>query len=218
MKKVISFSLWGKDPKYAQGAIENIKLAKEFYSQWICRIYHDETVDKQYIEDFKSYGAETILKPKSDGFYGMFWRFDPLKDKSIERFIIRDTDSRLSEREAKAVEQWEQTGKEFHIIRDHPHHGIQICGGLWGATSTFINRINYDKLLNNYFYNNAMNVFMNARGKYFYTDQDFLCKIIWPLIKDSHIAHDEYFKFTGKEMPFPIKRIGETFVGESIII
>ena len=29
MKKIISFSLWGKNPFYFQGALENIKLQKD---------------------------------------------------------------------------------------------------------------------------------------------------------------------------------------------
>ena len=39
MVKVISFCLWGKNPKYVHGLIENIKLAKLYYSDWICWVY-----------------------------------------------------------------------------------------------------------------------------------------------------------------------------------
>ena len=31
MKKVISFCLWGNDPKYNVGAIRNAEIAKEIY-------------------------------------------------------------------------------------------------------------------------------------------------------------------------------------------
>ena len=31
MKKVISFSLWGKNPTYTIGAIKNAELASQFY-------------------------------------------------------------------------------------------------------------------------------------------------------------------------------------------
>ena len=36
-KKVISFSLYGNDPKYCVGAIKNAKLAKYIYPDWVCR-------------------------------------------------------------------------------------------------------------------------------------------------------------------------------------
>jgi len=37
MKKIISFSLWGDNPIYTQGAIRNAELAKEVYPDWVCR-------------------------------------------------------------------------------------------------------------------------------------------------------------------------------------
>ena len=39
MKKVISFSLWGDDPKYTIGAIRNAELAKTVYPGWVPRFY-----------------------------------------------------------------------------------------------------------------------------------------------------------------------------------
>ena len=39
MKKIISFCLWGDNPKYTIGAIENAKLAKTIYPDWTCRFY-----------------------------------------------------------------------------------------------------------------------------------------------------------------------------------
>ena len=37
--KLITFSLWGQDPKYLVGAIRNAELASEIYPDWICRFY-----------------------------------------------------------------------------------------------------------------------------------------------------------------------------------
>ncbi len=56
MKKIISFSLWGDNPKYTIGAIENAKLAKTIYPDWICRFYvgnstPDEIWDELYYMD-----------------------------------------------------------------------------------------------------------------------------------------------------------------------
>ena len=36
MKKVISFSLYGNDPKYTIGMIKNVNISKELYPDWIC--------------------------------------------------------------------------------------------------------------------------------------------------------------------------------------
>lgn len=39
MNKIISFSLWGNNPKYTVGAIRNAELSKTIYPGWKCRFY-----------------------------------------------------------------------------------------------------------------------------------------------------------------------------------
>jgi len=60
MKKIISFSLWGKKPFYTQGAIENVKLQPKIYPGWTCRFYVDESVPKEIREEL-TYDSEVIL-------------------------------------------------------------------------------------------------------------------------------------------------------------
>lgn len=217
MSKIISFSLWGKKAFYLNGALLNYALQPEIYPGWKCRFYIDETVPNEFIEQVPN--AEIIEMDKSDGNYGLFWRFEPLKDDSIERFIVRDTDSRLNLREADAVREWEESGKEFHIMRDNIQHAVPICGGMWGATNEFISKIknDYDELLTGYLEGLTFDQLYKFRGKYFNTDQPFLWKYIWPKVVNSHLAHIADLKelrITGKEQLFKIKIKG--FVGEPI--
>ena len=65
--------------------------------------------------------------------FGMVWRFLPLLDPGVEVVVSRDLDSRLTPREQAAVEEWLETGLTFHVMRDNPHHGTEILGGMWGA-------------------------------------------------------------------------------------
>ena len=46
MKKIISFSLWGTNPKYTIGAIKNADLAEEIYPDWVCRYYVAQDVPR----------------------------------------------------------------------------------------------------------------------------------------------------------------------------
>lgn len=216
--KIISFSLWGK-PKYVQGAIENLKLQPKIYPGWKCRFYIDETLE----QTFKPYedDAEIVIMPKSDGNYGLFWRFEALKDETIDRFVVRDTDSRINIREADAVKEWEESGKEFHIMRDNKQHRVYICGGMWGATKEFIDKIKfeYDNLLTNFLRQLSFNDLYGERGKYFNVDQLFLWKHIWPRIINSHIAHirkDCNLEITKNEKYFKVEIPG--FIGEKIEI
>lgn len=224
MKKIISFSVWGSNPKYAEAAYKNLLLQPEIYPGWTCRFYVDETVPLSVINKLKGtpeIQSEIVLMPHSDGNYGLFWRFEPLKDKTIERFIVRDSDSRLNVREASAVKEWEESGKEFHIMRDHPQHGAKICGGMFGATSNFIEKIApiYDEELKKFLSTLTFDRIFTPRGKYFNCDQPFLWSCIWPRIINSHIAHIKdlpNLRFTGKERLFPIENPDGTFVGQPI--
>ena len=46
MRKIISFSLWGNNRKYLNGAIENCKLAQTIYPDWISYYYLDSIAEE----------------------------------------------------------------------------------------------------------------------------------------------------------------------------
>ena len=219
MKKIISFSIYGFDPKYAHAAIKSAKLQPEIYPDWTCRFYVNPEVPEDVLKELEDLGSEVIRKPKVQGHLGMFWRFEPLKDETIERFIVRDTDSRLNVREAAAVQEWIESGKEFHIMRDHDQHAALICGGMWGATQEFIQKEKdlFDKEVEAHIKSIPFERIYGARGPYFNTDQPWLWKYIWPKIINTHIAHVldlPKLKMTGREKLFPIENPDGSFVGQ----
>ena len=65
--------------------------------------------------------------------YPLIWRFLPALDLTVDTLLVRDLDSDISPREVAAVEEFLQSSKEFHVMRDHPHHGVAILGGTWGV-------------------------------------------------------------------------------------
>tara|TARA_B100000524_G_scaffold316186_1_gene194644 strand:- start:36 stop:347 length:312 start_codon:yes stop_codon:yes gene_type:complete len=68
----------------------------------------------------------------------MFWRFLVAADASVDRFIVRDADSRLNPRERLAVEEWISSGHTLHSLRDHPNHERPLNGGMWGGTKACV--------------------------------------------------------------------------------
>ena len=65
--------------------------------------------------------------------YGNLWRFAPIVDPLVVEWHSRDLDSRLSEREASAVQDWlYKSSKTFHIMRDHIHHDWPVMAGMFG--------------------------------------------------------------------------------------
>jgi len=219
MKKIISFCAYGNNPKYVHSVLKNIELQPTIYPDWICRVYVAKNIPEDAMELLQASTAEVIIKEPAQGHLGMFWRFEPLKDRSIDLFIVRDTDSRLNPREAAAVQEWIESGKEFHIMRDNAQHGAKICGGMWGATSKFIEKEAplFDSEVDNHIKSIPFNQIHGGRGMYFNQDQPFLWKYIWPKIVNSHIAHIKdlpNLRFTGNEKLFPIENPDGSFVGE----
>ena len=79
-------------------------------------------------------GAELIDIPVGQGLAaGMFFRFLVAVDNEVDRYIIRDVDSRLNSRDRIAVEDWIRSGRKVHVLRDHVNHCIPMNGGMWGG-------------------------------------------------------------------------------------
>ena len=64
--------------------------------------------------------------------YPLNWRFLPVVDEQVDILLVRDLDSDISPREVNAVNEFIQSEKDFHIMRDHPQHEVPILGGTWG--------------------------------------------------------------------------------------
>ena len=144
MKKIISFCVYGNAPIFLIGAIRNAELAQKIYPDWVCRFYifTEAFSIKEDLEKFPN--VETVCIGREGGAYSMLYRFLPLEEENIEYFISRDTDSRLSFREKESVDKWIESGKTFHIMKDHPYHitpEFPILGGMWGSKGGIIKDI-----------------------------------------------------------------------------
>ena len=201
-KKVISFSLWGDNPKYTVGAIKNADLAPQIYPGWICRFYVDKTVPQTVIDSLLAYPHVEVVKSEENaGWKASLWRFYPASDPDVEVMISRDTDSRLNEREKAAVDEWLSSNKEFHIMRDHPRHKIPILGGMWGVKG---NNFDMVKLIEDYLKHNSKIDFKYG------IDQHFLATVIYDQVKGECLVHDEIFE----KKPFPLPRKNYEYVGQ----
>jgi hypothetical protein len=186
-KKIISFALWGENPLYVNGAVWNAENVSRFYPDWICRFYHDDSVPADALEKIKATNAEMRLMGRTTDVLGMYWRFHPMfDDPTIERFIVRDTDSKFSQREVLLVDEWIKSGKPFHIVRDCESHGTHILGGTWGAIPGCIP--DFENKLGAWF-TQVLPDSRNPRGLFHGSDQIFLGKYIWPIIVSNHLAH-----------------------------
>ncbi len=202
MTKIIAFSLWGDNPKYTNGAVKNALIAKEMFPDWTCRFYVADDVPEHITDKLIDLGNSEIVNMDGTGWNGMFWRF--LAADSDDTVIVRDTDSRLGQREKAAVDAWLASNRDFHIMRDHPYHAIEILGGMWGVRNGLLKGILIPEMEK------------WDKGKYddkYQVDQQFLKDVVYTMVRGTAMVHDEFFE---KE-PFPADaalRTPHYFVGQ----
>jgi hypothetical protein len=186
--KVISFSLWGNDQRFIDGAVANAKLAQQHYPGWACWIYCATDVSLINREVLEANGFLVTTRSPIFGLHdGLFWRFEPASDPEVEMFVSRDLDSRINPREAAAVHEWIASGKRLHTMRDHYEHIVPILGGMWGCRHWPA----FTALRNKW-------VKIGKMGH----DQDFLKESIWPMVRDNDaVAHDLYVVDTEVSTP-----------------
>lgn len=209
MKKVISFSLYGNDPIYTIGCVRNAEIKNQIMSDWEMWVYHDKSVNDIILSKLLVLGVK-LIDTDIDVKFGRLWRFLPSSESDIDYFISRDTDSRLSMRDVVSTEEWINSGKEFHIVREHPlGHHWWMNAGMWGCKKGSI--INIKKLIEDYSL-----ISTNSNDKFF--DQYFLEQVIYPLTKNKSLIHAEFCDLEGISTNIKRDRLLDdfAFIGESV--
>ncbi len=209
-RRVISFSLWGDKPEYTVGAIRNAKDALIFYPDFECWFYvHEESVPNNIIRELLLMPNVKVFLKKGNlqSCKPMMWRFEAIDHPEVELMLSRDTDTRFLLREKLAVEDWIDSNKPFHIMRDHPYHENKIMGGMFGTRKieTIGLWSSLFPLVNQYSHRDY--------------DQDFLRDHIYPHIKeaDCSVIHTSFNKYENHAIDFPIPYDNEYhFIGEYI--
>lgn len=196
---VLAYCLYGTNPKYNIGAVRNAILAKHLYPEWTMRVYHDDSVPGATIESLCGLHVELVRSPGVwSGIDGMFARLLAADEPGYTHFVMRDADSRLSYRERRAVDQWLESGRDFHVMRDHPHHVRLIIGAAWGGRTG--------------------NLRMSDRirrwvGKTKYGDDERLLQNeVWPIMQNRLLLHSDYP--APGAVPFPVRREKWRFIAE----
>ena len=201
--RVISFSVFGPDRMYSLGAVKNAELCRELYPGWVCRIFAGRSIHR---DDRKQLGAmsnvDLVQVAEPEDWSALFWRYLSLGDESADMHLFRDADSRPCRREAAAVDEWLASGQDFHIMRDHKQHWIEILGGMWGCTAEGARRIR--SLLPDPLWNSEP-----------WVDQWWLRDHVYPVARRSMIVHDSIGHIPGEgARPFPTPRVPGRFVGQ----
>lgn len=211
-RRVIAMALYGSDPKYVEGCLENARLVEAYFPSWTLRVYADvSSVPPHKLKELEALNVEIHRDDWSaqGTSWGMFRRFFVADDTNVDRFIVRDSDSRLNPRDAFAVADWVDSAYAVHTLRDHPNHQRLLNGGMWGATrhSNIAGKI--ETLARQYWDHDAYGA-----------DLEFLAADVAPLVAREVLAHDSYScELFGGSRPFPTRRpadfqhVGQVFDG-----
>ena len=210
-------SVYGKNPNVTYGAVRNALLLKVYLPEWTFRVYMSKTNEEQIVPPLilqKLYLLGADIRTVPDHVAGLppsVWRYLVVDDPEVDTFLIRDTQGRLSDREASAVNAWlpESSSKGFHCLRDHPDHKERgIVDGLWGGTTHTL-----QQLLGNSM-ESLLDDFHKAHQKEGFKTQSFLDQVVWPKVKDTAMCHDSVSceAWPGAQ-PFPCLRNDKEYLG-----
>jgi hypothetical protein len=136
-QKIVSFSLYGKDPFYSSKLMNLTRLIKKYYPDWLIRVYHDETIldslkckiecqideNNNLIDNSDFCNIEKLPASLVNdetwqvSIHKMMWRWLPIGDSFVDVFVSRDTDSLILQREIDSVQIWMNSNKTGHIMR-----------------------------------------------------------------------------------------------------
>ena len=185
MNQVISYSLYGKDPRFMVGAIKNAQLAQMFFPDFTVRYYVGASVPtwvRSTLDLFMD--VEQVEVDMPENHLAKLWRFQAILDPEVDVVLSRDVDARLGLREAYAHKEFLESDFDFHIMRDHPSgHNYLISAGMFAVKTVNVAK-HFEKMNTTPFLD-------------LYTqDQVFLAEKIYPHIAKSCLIHDPYYNYT----------------------
>jgi len=224
-RKVISMSLYGKDPRYTWGVLRNAQLLPVYLPDWTLRVYvtadpapSELAVPPRILNKLRLLGAEIVHVSTGNSMAPRNWRLLAADDQNVDYFLVRDGDTRLTEREAGAVRDWlsvaeknrSQSAAIIHCIRDHPKHAEQaIVDGLWGGRPRALrqklqrNLTEIPQLASS----SATSAQVSAA----------LTEVLWPAVADFAYCHDSVSpcdRWTINRHAFPTPRQNQDYLGE----
>ena len=223
MSRYISYSLWGDNKVYTYGMVENVLLARELYPGWTIRVHYNNTVPGHIIKWLSNHDVQLVKHSNTNKALNSMWRFEDLflPDSIV---IVRDSDSRLSQREKRMVEEWLASTKDFHIIRDHPGHTVPILAGAFGVRNNCLKYLmspNGNRSINGSRFNymkglDFMNKFieLNRTNDRYLIDQIFLAEHVYQYVHMNCFFHTSNNSF--EPQCVKTKHVETGYVGEII--
>jgi hypothetical protein len=204
-KILLGFCIYGTERKYYQGLIENIDLI----ALWKTKkpevnieviINYTETAIESYLELYRGYPFVKMEIHRDNDVSPTIARItniDKIPEDSNTYYFSRDADSRITDRDMWCTEEFINSGKTFHVIRDHYYHKRLIMAGTFGIKKPK----GFPDL------KPILKEWKKTRRDttVYGIDEIFLQEQLYPLIQDNYLVHSNIRGYKG-ETVFPILR------------
>uniref|UniRef100_A0A7S3G6R7 EGF-like domain-containing protein n=1 Tax=Palpitomonas bilix TaxID=652834 RepID=A0A7S3G6R7_9EUKA len=207
--RVVAFNAMGKRPDVLAGLVDNARDMPTFYPLWEMHIYTDGSIPEETIKQLRIAGGKFIkmvnVKGAMVGLPSSFWSLGATWKDVDDVVIFRDPTSRFSWREVEAVQEWIDSGKDAHVMRDLDSHTAALPANMWGVRTGRL-RESLDEV--------AKQWFRDSQGNSMPDFTEFLNDQVWPRIRGSVLQHDTFNceEHEGSQ-PFPTQRRAGEAVG-----
>lgn len=155
-RNIISMSLDGDDIDKLYGALRYSQLVPIVFPRWRLRVYASSLalnatgshhVLRILVKKLENSGVEVyrVRGLTAARILPELWAFLVADDVDVNRFIVRNSDTRPSDRESAALDDWlltNSTLRALYCIRDHPLHAVQsLVPGLVGGVPHLLRNI-----------------------------------------------------------------------------
>ena len=204
-KKVIAYSLYGNNPRYLDVVDRTVKDAHRVYPEWTVRVFVPAEYD---VSPLQKHNMDVCVVTGTKCPDPMWFRMYFMNDSPADYTLVRDLDSLLTKREARAVDAWIASGRPMHVMRDSKDgHDHAINGGMFGVHNS--GGINWRSILN-----------AHLKGRGYGADLNVLASAVFgkAIPKSSILQHDSHTCVKWGAQPFPDNDLddGKHYVGESV--
>ena len=128
---VIAFSLFAPADhgdswmrRYGEGALANARLLPEVFPGWQMWVYFDTSAPVEIVAPLSRARSVRLINVSASRRLATnpnprTWRFAVASEPTVGRWLIRDIDSRLIERDRRAVDEWISSGRRFSVMREY---------------------------------------------------------------------------------------------------
>ena len=134
-KYIISYCLFGDNPRYFDALISNVRFVCSNYDDlFSIMVFIEESVPSNWIDELQESGAivRSYDKRSLNSFPKTLYRIQPIIESQGLGCFLRDADSYLSVDEMDSMIRFIESDYSYHIVRDHPNHLAPIMAGLFG--------------------------------------------------------------------------------------